>query len=123
MNWAKVSLRRHPGSGSWTNVALADGPTDSYIRGVGFVRTVGGGALGIAGAVIGGAVAVAFIALMLGGGVYRTECSLDNGVHTKDWGLEGEIPYLWSPNDSRCQTHTLTRYVLGKVGAMADLDQ
>jgi hypothetical protein len=43
-----------------------------------------------------------------------------------DWGPQGDIPYLWSPSDSRCRAHTLMRYVLGKVGVMSavsSLDQ
>jgi hypothetical protein len=73
-------------------------------------------------AVVGGALGVLFVVAMIGGGVYRTECTLDSGVHTTSWGLEGTIPYTWSPSDSRCEAHTLTRYVLGKVGVMGPVD-
>jgi hypothetical protein len=41
----------------------------------------------------------------------------------RTWGMKGDIPYLWTPGDSRCQAPTLTRYVLGKVGIMEDLDR
>jgi hypothetical protein len=87
------------------------------------MRAIGAGAFSAAGVAISGLLVAAFIALMFGGGTYRTECTLESGVHTKTWGLEGDVPYLWSPNDSRCQTHTLTRYVLGKVGVMSDVDK
>ena len=58
---------------------------------------------------------------MLGGGIYRTECTSSNGVHTEGWGFGGNIPYVWDPGDG-CEAHTLTRYVLGKSGVMKDLD-
>lgn len=64
-----------------------------------------------------------FAAVVVGGGVYRTDCVSNSGQFTRTWGLEGDIPYLWSPDDSHCQVHTLTRYVLGKVGIMGDVDR
>ena len=73
------------------------------------------GALGVLAAVI------LFVAL-LGGGIYRTDCTLDNGRHIQSWGAEGDIPYLWSPGDNRCTANTLTRFVLGKIGVQRDLD-
>jgi hypothetical protein len=78
-----------------------------------------GAAAGVAYAVYGLGVAL-FIALIAGGGVYRTECDL-NGQRVTSWGLEGAIPYLWDPGDKRCEAHTLTRYVLGKTGLMSDV--
>jgi hypothetical protein len=67
--------------------------------------------------------AVICAAVIVGGGIYRTDCISDNGTHTSSWGLEGYIPYLWSPDDSRCQAHTLTRYVLGVVGLMGRVNE
>ena len=72
---------------------------------------------------VGGVVFIVFfLAVVVGGGVYRTDCISSSGQLTRTWGLEGDIPYLWSPNN-QCQAHTLTRYVLGKVGIMTDVDQ
>ncbi len=65
---------------------------------------------------------VVFLAVVVGGGVYRTDCVSDSGQFTRTWGLEGDLPYLWSPGDNRCRAHTLTRFVLGKVGIMGDVD-
>ena len=73
--------------------------------------------------IIAAALVALFVLVMFSGGVYRTECTFDNGRHTTSWGLEGDIPYLWSPDDSHCRAHTLTRFVLGKVGVMGDLDR
>jgi hypothetical protein len=74
-------------------------------------------------AAAGGVLALLFIAFMLAGSVYRTDCVYANGTHTSSWGLEGYIPYLWSPDDNRCEAHTLTRYLLGQVGVMGRLNQ
>ncbi len=72
----------------------------------------------------GGVLAVlVFVVVAIGGGVYRTDCISNSGQLTRTWGLEGDIPYLWTPNNSACQAHTLTRYVLGKVGVMEDVDK
>lgn len=75
---------------------------------------------------VGGLAAVVlFLVVVVGGGVYRTDCVTSSGPVT-DWGPQGDIPYLWSPSDSRCRAHTLMRYVLGKVGVMSavsSLDQ
>jgi hypothetical protein len=43
--------------------------------------------------------------------------------HTRSWGLEGDFPYLWGPDDNSCEAHPLTRYVLGQVGLMGRVDQ
>lgn len=59
------------------------------------MTNVGASVLGVALA----AVAAAFV---LGGAIYRTDCISDSGTHTSSWGLEGYIPYLWSPGDNRC---------------------
>jgi hypothetical protein len=87
---------------------------------VGILKGVAGGL----GAVAIGALATAlFLVVVIGGGVYRTDCVRDNGVRTQTWGLGGDIPYLWSSGDPQCRSHTLTRYVLGKVGVMGDIDK
>lgn len=44
-----------------------------------------------------------FLAIVVGGGVYRTDCITSTGRVITTWGAEGDIPYLWSPNDSRCR--------------------
>jgi hypothetical protein len=54
-------------------------------------------------------VVAAFV--ILSGSIYRTDCTFDHGTDTSTWGLEGDIPYLWSPDDNRCEEHTLTRYL------------
>ncbi len=87
------------------------------------VLAVARGGFGLAFALLGVAIGVLVIALMIGGGIYRTECSFDDGTHTIGWDAQGDIPYLWSPNDRRCQTHTLTRVLLGKVGVMSDIER
>ena len=66
---------------------------------------------------------VFFLVVVIGGGVYRTDCISSSGQMTRTWGLEGDIPYLWSPSDSRCQTHSLGRYVAGKLDIMGDVDR
>ena len=63
-----------------------------------------------------------FFVFMFGGGVYRTECTLQNGLHTKGWELGGFPPYLWSAGQN-CEETTLTRYVLGEVGIMDEIDK
>ncbi|MFZ0090489.1 MAG: hypothetical protein WAL63_13330 [Solirubrobacteraceae bacterium] len=89
----------------------------------GRLGAAGAGAVGLCLSVFAGTLVALFVVLMFAGGVYRTECTFGNGQHTTSWGLEGVVPYLWSPDDSHCQTHTLTRYVLGKIGVMGDLDR
>ncbi len=79
-----------------------------------FVEGVGVGA-GYVGAAV-------FILLMFAGGIYRTECTLDNGRHLSGWGLQGDIPYLWDPGEG-CEAHTLTRYLSGKVGLQEELPE
>jgi hypothetical protein len=86
------------------------------------LRAIGAGAVGIVAGAIGYGIGVLFIAMMFGGGVYRTECTLENGTHMQGWDLGDSVPYLWSPGDDRCEAHTLTRYVLGKVGVMDELE-
>ena len=61
------------------------------------------------------------VSLMLGGGVYRTECTYADGAHTVGWELSDGIPYLWSPGNE-CQGHTLTRYLLAKAGVMSEFN-
>lgn len=71
---------------------------------------------------VGGSLAlVFFLVVVIGGGVYRTDCVLASGQIAHGWGLEGDIPYLWRPGDPRCQAHSLSRYVAGKVGLMSDV--
>ena len=72
------------------------------------------GVIGIVGAVL-------FIALMFGGNIYRTECTLDNGKHIESWDLQGYFPYLWDPGEG-CETHTLTRHVSGWIGLQSEVD-
>jgi hypothetical protein len=74
--------------------------------------------LQLAGAVL---CALVFLVITVGGGVYRTDCVNSNGSLTRTRGIEGYIPYLWTPGNSSCQAHTLTRYVLGKVGILGDV--
>jgi len=67
--------------------------------------------------------ALFFLVVVVGGGVYRTECISNTGQISKTWSPEGDIPYLWSPDDTHCQAHTLTRFVMGKIGIMGDVDR
>ena len=64
-----------------------------------------------------------FLVVVVGGGVYRTDCISDSGQITRTWGVRGDIPYTWSPDDSRCRAHSLGRYVAGKLGIMGDVDK
>lgn len=73
-------------------------------------------------AALGGLLAVLFIAAMIAGGIYKTECISADGRHIEAWGLEGAVPYLWQPGEG-CEAHTLTRVVLGKVGVLEDVGQ
>jgi hypothetical protein len=79
------------------------------------------GALALLCGVLGAMLSVAFIVLMIAGNVYRTECTLPSGVHTSGWEFPTSIPYLWSAGDG-CESHTLTRYLLGKVGVMREVN-
>lgn len=81
---------------------------------MGRLARIGDGALQLVGVLIG----VTFTSFLLGGTVYRSECTLENGRHTTSWSLEGP-PYLWDSGE-RCEAHTLTRHVLGKLGVMED---
>jgi hypothetical protein len=72
--------------------------------------------------VVGFAIGVVFVLLLLGGSVYRTECSRPEGVYTHGWQLGETFPYL-THAEPNCENHSLTRYVLGKVGAMSDVDK
>jgi hypothetical protein len=86
-------------------------------------RTVVAGLANAGASLVGVAIAVVFVAFIVGGSVYRTDCISDGGIHTRSWGLEGNFPYLWSPDDNRCEAHTLTRYLLGEVGLMGHVSQ
>lgn len=73
--------------------------------------------------IVGVVALVFFVVVVIGGGVYRTDCISASGQLTRTWGLEGAIPYTWSPDDSRCQAHSVGRYVAGKLGIMGDVDK
>lgn len=77
---------------------------------------IGGVGLQLVGYVIG----VVFVVLIIGGSVYRTECVLPNGELSHGWELGETIPYLTGAHPN-CEDHSLTRYVLGKTGAMSDV--
>jgi hypothetical protein len=51
---------------------------------VGVLRAVTSVAGRVVATAIGGGIVVVFVLLMFGGGIYRTECVLDNGIHTKN---------------------------------------
>jgi hypothetical protein len=92
---------------------------DSLIRRLG---TIGGITLAVTGAAVGYALGLLFVLLLIGGSVYSTECLRPEGVHTHGWQLGETVPYL-THADPYCENHSLTRYVLGKVGAMSDVDK
>lgn len=83
-----------------------------------------GVAVGASAAVASGLIAVVIAAAFVGGLVYRTDCISNAGqlVHTWRW-EGGNIPYEWATDNPRCEAHTLTRYVLGKVGIARDIDE
>jgi hypothetical protein len=83
------------------------------------VRAIGVGA-GTALAVMGAALGVLAIVALIGGGIYRTVCIGSTGQRITSWSAEGDVPYFWSPG-SGCEAHTLTRFVLGKVGILSDI--
>lgn len=87
------------------------------------VRNAVVGVTNVGALILGVALAAVVAAVVVGGSIYRTDCVYDNGTHTRSWGLEGDFPYLWGPDDNRCEAHTLTRYVLGQIGLMGRLDQ
>jgi hypothetical protein len=72
--------------------------------------------------VVGFAIGVVFVLLLIGGSVYKTECIRPEGLHTHGWELAESWPYLTGAHPG-CVNHTLTRYVLGKVGVMSDVDR
>jgi hypothetical protein len=86
-------------------------------------RSAVAGVAGAGASALGAVLGVVFIVFLLGGSIYRTDCIYANGTHTTSWGLEGAIPYLWSPDDNRCEAHSMTRYLLGQVGLMGRVDQ
>ena len=83
------------------------------------------GAFGSAGSLlatgVGGLLSVVFIASMLGGNVYKTECVTATGLHAEGWELPTSVPFLWSAGEG-CEETTLTRVALGKVGIMSKVD-
>ncbi len=62
-----------------------------------------------------------FLVVVVGGGVYRNDCATRTGPREKGWELGGTFPYLQGPH-AGCENHSLTRYVLGKVGVMSDVE-
>lgn len=66
-----------------------------------------------------GASVLVFFALVVGGGIYRVSCVTETRP-SLSWRVKGDIPYLWSAGGS-CASHTLTRFVIGKIGLMADV--
>jgi hypothetical protein len=110
---------RRPPPSDWTNVSLARCGRVSTVAGVERVRDIAIEGLGIAAAAIGYALGAVFVALMLGGGVYRTECTLPDGRHSEGWDMPASMPYLWDPGEG-CEAHTLTRHLLGKAGVMSE---
>jgi hypothetical protein len=64
---------------------------------------------------------VLLVAFIVGGEVYRTECQQPNGLHTQGWEFGENIPYLTVAHPG-CTIHSLTRYVLGKIGVMSDVE-
>jgi hypothetical protein len=77
------------------------------------------GPVGIIGGVLG---AIFFVLFILGGAVYRSECVRGNGRNETSWGIGEVVPYT-SNTKSGCETHTLTRYVLGKIGVASDVQR
>ncbi len=65
--------------------------------------------------------AMFFVLVVVGGGVYRTDCVTRTGVHAKGWELGGTLPYVQGAHTD-CENHSLMRYVLGKVGVMSDVE-
>jgi hypothetical protein len=82
------------------------------------VREIALDAPSVIAAGLGYALGAVLLILMFAGGVYRTECTLPNGVHTEGWELGDSLPYLWSPGEG-CEAHTLTRIALGELGIMS----
>lgn len=64
---------------------------------------------------------VFFLLVIVGGGVYRTDCVTKSGTHEKSWRLGDTIPYLTGAREG-CKQDSLTRYALGKVGVMSDVE-
>lgn len=77
--------------------------------------TVGSGALAVVGTLVG----LLFVALMIGGNTYRTECVLPDGRLLKGWDFPVYLPYLYDAGEG-CEETTLTRYLLGEVGVMSE---
>lgn len=61
-----------------------------------------------------------FVFVIVGGEVYQTQCTTVNQGVSTSWGVQASIPFLWSPGEG-CVSHSLTRYVLGKVGVLSDV--
>jgi hypothetical protein len=72
----------------------------------------------VGGCVLGGVV----LALLIGGGIHRTDCVTTNGLHVTSWGAEGVVPCLWCPRHGYA-AHMTTRFVAGKVGMLSDVSR
>lgn len=82
------------------------------------LSTIGAMSQHIGGLVLG---ATFFVLVVVGGGVYRTDCDTHTGAHAKGWELGGTLPFLQSAH-ADCENHSLMRYALGKVGVMPDVE-
>jgi hypothetical protein len=82
------------------------------------LRTIGEAGQRLAALALG---VVFFLLVIVGGGVYRTDCATKSGTHEKSWRLGDTIPYLTGAREG-CKQDSLTRYVLGKVGVMSDVE-
>jgi hypothetical protein len=82
--------------------------------------SIGGTTLSVGMAAISGLIVALFIALLIGGNIYRTECFRPDGGYSHGWEFAESIPYLNGAHEG-CVNHTLTRYVLGKIGVMSDV--
>jgi len=82
------------------------------------LRTIGEAGQRLAALALG---VVFFLLVIVGGGVYRTDCVTKSGTHEKSWRLGDTIPYLTGAREG-CKQDSLTRYVLGKVGVMSDVE-
>lgn len=87
-------------------------------RGMGFLRSVGSGAAGLAVFLVGGMFVLPQVGLFVGGISYRKDCAKDDGRIVQDWEFSvfAPIPYLFRPDDPNCVVHTGTRVALDAVG-------
>jgi hypothetical protein len=121
MGWAATALEDVACPGSCLETARVANQR-AIMRGIRKLGTIGGVTLAITGAAVGYALGLVMVLLLIGGSVYRTECFRIEGAHTHGWQLGENLPYLTGA-EPRCVNHSLTRYVLGKVGATSDVDK